>query len=46
MIARLLDVTAFVSSNKATSLRAFSFRGHRLVLWSKCEETECNADMS
>ena len=46
MIAKLLDLTVFASFNEITSLKAFVFCGRRLTLWPKCEETECDADMS
>jgi len=46
VIAKLLDLTVFASFNETTSLKAFVLCGHRLALWPKCEETECNADMS
>ena len=46
MIIKLLDLTVFASFNETTSLKAFIFCGHRLALWPKCEETECNADVS
>ena len=46
MFDKLLDSTVFASSNEATSLEAFISCGHCLALWPKCEETECNVDMS
>jgi len=46
VVDKLLDLTVLASSNEATSLKAFIFCGHHLALWPKCEETECDADMS
>jgi len=46
VIAKLLDLTVLASLNGTTSVKAFIFRGHRLALWPKYEETECNADLS
>jgi len=46
VIAKLLDLTVFASFNETTSVKAFMFRGHRLALWPKCEETECSGAMS
>ena len=46
MIAKLLDLTVFANFNETTFLKAFILCRHRLALWPKCEETECNADIS
>jgi len=45
-IAKLLDLTVFASFDGTTSVKAFIFCGHRLALWLKYEETECDADLS
>jgi len=46
VIAKLLDLTVFANFIDATSLKTFVFCGHCLTWWPKCEQTECDADMS